>query len=402
MQAEYPRQPTRRRFIASLGAAMFGTFLRVPAALAADAAAEPAALPEHAAAKLETVATFGDEFRLVGIGVTRDGRVFATAPASEKRSRYSVVEVDLRTGTLLPFPDSDWNHYKPGKSGERQWISAQALWVDERGRLWVLDSSLPTVDQRKQPPRLVEFDLETRQLERSYTFGQAVTPKDALNDVRIDLTHGYAFMSNAGNQGGILVTHLSNGQSRLVLAGDRSSVADPHEHLMLGDREARKPDGSVLVLQTDGIALSPQRNWLYYRSLTDHHYWRVPTAALIDETLAPAALSQRVQDLGEHALTGGLLMGDDGTLYGGDLEHHTVVALKVAEHGGKATLAQRILVNAPQQVSWADGFALQNDYLYFADSHLPERDVSNGYARKGRSTIFRVKLPPQPPGTFPG
>jgi sugar lactone lactonase YvrE len=406
MRVEYPRLHHRRRFIASLGAALCGAYLRAPAALAAASATAPAnapaAEPGQPGASLETVATFGDEFRLVGIGVTREGRVFATAPASVKRSRYSVVEVDLRTGTLLPFPDGDWNRYKPGKSGERQWISPQALWVDERGRLWVLDASLPTVDQRKQPPKLVEFDLETRQLERSYTFGQAVTPKDSLNDVRIDLTHGYAFISNAGNQGGILVTHLSNGQSRLVLAGDRSSVADPHEHLMLGDRVARKPDGSVLVLQTDGIALSPQRNWLYYRSLTDHHYWRVPTAALIDETLAPAALSQRVQDLGEHALTGGLLMGDDGTLYGGDLEHRTVVALKVVEHGGKPTLAQRTLVNEPEQVSWADGFALQNDYLYFADSHLPELDFSNGYPRKGRFTIFRVKLPPQPPGTFPG
>ncbi|SDD49669.1 L-dopachrome tautomerase-related protein [Paraburkholderia lycopersici] len=406
MRADAPSLHTRRRLVALLGAALCGTFVRASAVRAAGGAAASASashVPARGAPDLETVATFGDDFRLVGIGVTRGGRVFATAPASARRSRYSLVEVDLRSGALLPFPDADWNRYKPGKRGDRQWISVQALWVDERDRLWALDSSLPSVDHRIQPPKLVQFDLDTREMVRTYTFGQAVTPKDSINDVRIDLLHGYAFISNAGNQGGIVVTKLSNGESRLVLAGDRSSVSDPREHLMFGDRVARKPDGSVLVLQTDGVALSPQRNWVYYRPLTDHHYWRAPTDALIDETLAPAALSRRVEALGEHALTGGLLMGGDGTLYGGDLEHRTVVAFKLVERGGKAALEARTLVNESQRVSWADGFALQNDYLYFADSHLHELDnFSNGYPRQGRFTIFRVKLPPQPPGTFAG
>ncbi|QGZ63521.1 L-dopachrome tautomerase-related protein [Paraburkholderia acidisoli] len=397
MRADTFQPPMRRRVIATLGAGLLSTLVRPSSLLAAT--------PEtaHAASKLETVASFGDDFRLVGIGVTRSGRVFATAPSSAKRSRYSLVEVDPRTGNVTPFPDSDWNTYKPGKSGERQWISLQALWVDERDRLWALDSSLPSVDQTVQPPKLVQFDIDRREVVRVYTFEQVVTPKDSINDVRIDLAHGYAFISNAGNQGGIVVTQLSNGKARLLLAGDRSSVSDPREHLMFGDRVARKSDGGVLVLQTDGIAISPQRDWVYYRPLTDHHYWRVPVAALIDETLAPQALAQRVQDLGEHALTGGLLMGPDGTLYGGDLENRTVVAFTVKERNGKATLDQRTLVNEPTVVSWADGFALQNDYLYFADSHLHELDnFSNGYPRKGRFTIFRVKLPPQPAGLFAG
>lgn len=397
MRVDPFRLRARRRVIASLGAVACGAVVRPSMLLAATSHAA------NAAPKLETVATFGDDFRLVGIGVTRTGRVFATAPSSAKRSRYSLVEVDTRTGNLTPFPDSTWNDYRPQLPGERQWISVQALWVDERDRLWVLDSSLPSVDQGKQPPKLVQFDIDKREVVRVYTFEHSVTPKDSINDVRIDLTHGYAFISNAGNQGGIVVVQLSNGQSRLVLAGDRSSVSDPREHLMFGERIARKPDGSVLVLQTDGIAISPHRNWVYYRPLTDHHYWRVPVAALIDETLSPAALAQRVQDLGEHALTGGLLMGADGTLYGGDLEKRTVVAFKVVQRNGKPALEQRTLVNEPERVSWADGFALQNNYLYFADSHLHElNNFSNGYPRKGRFTIFRVKLPPQPSGLFAG
>ncbi|QSN64771.1 L-dopachrome tautomerase-related protein [Caballeronia sp. M1242] len=380
------RQRMRRHVLASLGAGLAGVLsVGLPASEAAER--EP---------RLETVATFDDDFRLVGIGVSRQGRVFATAPASVKRSRYSMVEVDTKTGALTPFPDESWNVYKPDDDGSNQWISVQALWVDERDHLWALDSSLASVDQTRQPPKLIEFDLATRKIVRRFEYGKIVTPKDSLNDIRIDHKHNYAFISNAGNQGGVVVTNLDSGESRLVLAGDRSSVADPNQHLMFGDRIARKLDGGVLVLQTDGIALSPDREWLYYRPLTDHHYWRVPTAALVDASLSAQELSERVQFLGDGAETGGLIMSGAGVLYGGDLENRTVVAFDVVERDGKPALAQKTFVGKHPQLSWADGFAIANGYLYIADSHLHELNFSNGYPREGKLAIFRARLPKQP------
>lgn len=386
MQTDDSHQQMRRLVLAALGATALG-------ALGVNVSANAAATLSP---KLETVASFGDDFRLVGIGVSRQGRVFATAPSSVRRSRYSMVEVDPATGALTPFPDESWNTYKAGDDGAQQWISLQALWVDEEDHLWALDSSLPSVDQKRQPPKLVEFDLATRRLIRQFNYGDLVTPKDSLNDIRVDLKHGYAYLSNAGNQGGIAVTNLASGESRLLLAGDRSSVSDPDQHLMFGDRIARKLDGNVLVLQTDGIAISPDREWVYYRPLTDHHYWRVPTAALIDTSLSAEALSQRVQSLGDGALTGGLIMSGAGVLYGGDLENRTVVAFDIVERDGQPALSQTTFVGRQPQLSWADGFAIQNGYLYIADSHLHELNFSNGYPRKGKLSIFRVRLPKQP------
>ncbi|WP_244817955.1 major royal jelly family protein [Caballeronia sp. Lep1P3] len=380
------RQRMRRHVLASMGAGWLGA-MGFPMSAGAATQHEP---------RLETVAAFDDDFRLVGIGVSRQGRVFATAPASVKRSRYSMVEVDTKTHALAPFPDESWNVYKPDEDGARQWISVQALWVDERDHLWALDSSLASVDQTRQPPKLIEFDLATREIVRQFDYGDIVTPKDSLNDIRVDLKHGYVYISNAGNQGGVVVTNLQSGQSRLVLAGDRSSVADPEQHLMFGDRIARKLDGGVLVLQTDGIALSPDREWLYYRPLTDHHYWRVPTAALIDATLSVDELSKRVQFLGDGAETGGLIMSAAGVLYGGDLENRTVVAFDIVERDGKPAIVQKTFVGKHPQLSWADGFAISSGYLYIADSHLHELNFSNGYPREGKLAIFRVRLPKQP------
>jgi hypothetical protein len=118
--------------------------------------------PEQNSAKkigppLETVKSFEDDFRLVGIGVSARGRVFATAPASNVRSRFSMVEVDPKTGAITPYPDAAWNNFSEQGDGKSEWISVQALWVDKADHLWALDSSLPKVDQDRLPPKLIEF-----------------------------------------------------------------------------------------------------------------------------------------------------------------------------------------------------------------------------------------------------
>jgi sugar lactone lactonase YvrE len=340
---------------------------------------------------LTVVQQFGDDFRLVGIGVSHSGRVFATAPSSNVRSRYSMVEVDSESGAVTPYPDAAWNRFEQIPNGRSEWVSVQALWVDRTDHLWALDSSLPTVDQTLLPPKLVEFDLRTNLAMRQYTFQGVITPKDSLNDVRVDVVHGYAYLTNAGPRGGLVVLNLGTGQSRLVLAGDRSAVADPNQHLMIGNQVAVRPDGSKVVIQTDGIALSPDSQWLYYRPLTDHNYWRVPTAALRDTRLSEAALARKVEYLGSSVLSGGLIMDRQGTLFAGDLEDGSVAALTIGPHHRVST---RVFVRDPGQLSWADGFAISGEDLYISDSHLNEVAFGNNLPRSGPFTIFRVKLPP--------
>jgi sugar lactone lactonase YvrE len=339
---------------------------------------------------LETVKTFGDDFRLVGIGVSAKGRVFATAPASDARSRFSMVEVDPKTGTVTPYPDAAWNKFDEQGDGRSEWISVQALWVDRLDHLWALDSSLSKVDQQRLPPKLVEFDLASNRVIRQYDFNGVVSAKDSLNDVRIDTVHDYAYLTNAGNKGSLVVLDLKTGVARQVLVGDRSTFADPSQHLMIGNEVALRPDGSVTVVQADGIALSPDAKWLYYRPLTDHNYWRVPTSALRDAKLPEAELAGKVEYLGSAALSGGLIMDRDGTLYTGDLEHRTVVALTLT---ADRKLHSRVFVRDPSKLSWADGFAISGGYLYIADSHLWEVAFKNSLPRSGPFTIFKVKLP---------
>ena len=185
---------------------------------------------------LETVKTFGDDFRLVGIGVSAKGKVFATAPSSNVRSRFSMVEVDPKTGAVTPYPDAAWNNFSEQGNAKSEWISVQALWVDKLDHLWALDSSLPKVDQGRLPPKLVEFDLSSDRVIRQYDFKGVVSPKDSLNDVRVDTLHDYAYLTNAGSKGSLLVLDLKSGEARQVLVGNRSTFADPSQHLMIEQR----------------------------------------------------------------------------------------------------------------------------------------------------------------------
>jgi sugar lactone lactonase YvrE len=365
----------------------------VAACVAVPAAAQNAfKSSEKVGPPLETVKAFPDDFRLVGIGVSAKGRVFATAPSSNVRSLFSMVEVDRKSGEITPYPDASWNNFNERGDGKSQWISVQALWVDKADHLWALDSSLAKVDQDRLPPKLVEFDLATNKVIRQYDFKGVVSAKDSLNDLRVDLVHHYAYLTNIGSKGSLVVLDLKTGQARQVLVGGRSTFADPTQHLMFGSEIALRPDGSPAAIHADGIALSPDAQWLYYRPLTDHNYWRVPTAALRDARLSDVDLTRKVEYLGSSALTGGLIMDRQGTLYGGDLEHGTVVAItRTPSH----TLSTKVFVSDPSKLSWADGFAISGGYLYIADSHLWEVAFKNNLPRSGPFTIFKAKLPPE-------
>ena len=364
----------------------FGFFLIVGLIVASQAVAQTA---DKVGPPLQAVKTFGDDFRLVGIGVSHEGRIFASAPSSNVRSRYSLIEVDSKTGTVTPYPDLAWNTFSNQSDSKSEWISVQALWVDKENRLWVLDSSLANLDQEHLPPKLVEFDLSTNKVIRQYEFKDVITPADSLNDVRVDLAHGYAYVTNAANKGGLVVLNLKTGNVRQVLVGDRSTFADPRQHLMFGKEVALRPDGSVTAIHADGIALSADARWLYYRPLTDHNYWRIPTSALRDDKLAPAEIAEKVEYLGSSVMSGGLIMSRSGTLYGGDLEHRTVAALTLKP--GSHLLKSKVFVSDPS-LSWADGFAISGGYLYIADSHLWEVAFKNNLPRSGPFTIFKVKL----------
>ncbi|QTH21698.1 hypothetical protein HRJ34_25930 [Rhizorhabdus wittichii] len=349
-----------------------------------------ASAPIHVpvAPALETVKAFED-FKLIGIAVSRDGRIFASAPAATVGDR--VIEVDARTSAVQSYPDETWR--KPDADGRDPWFAPQALWIDDADDLWVLDSGRPTLPTSAPTgaPKLVRFDLGSNKAVRTYRFDGVVAPDDSLNDVRIDHRRGKAYLANVGRQGSLVILDLASGTSRQVLVGDRSTQADTSEPFLLGNEPAIPKGGQPMVVHADGLTLSPDAEWLYYRTLTDHNYWRIRTADLANDRLSDHQLAERTEFLGRGPVTGGIIMDAAGTLYGGDLEHGSIVALTVDPVSGR--LRSRIFIEAPGKLVWPDGFAIAGGYLYVADARLSETVFENSLPRRGVPTIFRIKLP---------
>ncbi|MDR6182498.1 L-dopachrome tautomerase-related protein [Asaia bogorensis] len=369
-----------------------------PRALAAPApdTTKPDAASQHIAPKngttaLEVVKRFPKDFNMIGVGVSHSGIVYASAPATMKRYSASVVRVDPATGALQPFPDPGWNRFDPHPVDKEVWVSVPALWVDDRNHLWVLDSSLPSVDQKTLPPKLAEFDAETGQLYQIYHFGPDITPADSLNDVRVDTRTRTAYITNEWGRGGLVVMDLDTGAYRLVLANTRSGIADPKQHLHIYGELARKKGNTLPVTQDDGIALSPDRKWLYYRPLTDHHYWRISTSDLRNAKLTDAELDKRVEYLGQSVMSGGIEMDSCQRLWVGDIENHGLYALSFPK--GATTPKIDFSYRNPAVLDWADGFAIAKDWLYISDSRLDELAFSNSRPVSGATTIYRMKLP---------
>ena len=124
-----------------------------------------AALPQKFGPPLIAVKSF-NHFRLVGIGVSHKGRVFASAPAAKSGNR--LVEVNVHTGAVSPYPDQSWN---AGGTGRNKWDVVQAMYVDAADHLWVLD-----VGSGPIPPKLVEFNLSDNHVIRNYGFPGTVSP----------------------------------------------------------------------------------------------------------------------------------------------------------------------------------------------------------------------------------
>lgn len=92
-----------------------------------------------AQSKLETVAEFG-QHQPIGLGVSKENRIFVTFPKSAEHYDYGLAEIVK--GERRPYPNAEWNQWDSLKSQNR-FINVQALFVDQTNALWVLDPASP-------------------------------------------------------------------------------------------------------------------------------------------------------------------------------------------------------------------------------------------------------------------
>ena len=298
----------------------------------------------------------------VGIGVSGEGRVFlAFSRAIDENEPFSVAEVVDGRAVLFPQGLSQ----EVGPPADSRLLSVQALTVDARDRLWMLDCG--RVGQNDPGPggtKLVAVDLATGKVVKTIVFPPAVAgPTAFFNDLVVDLRRGkdgMAFVTDASPKGpnGIVVVDLAAGTGRRRLNDHPSTRPAPGFVARVEGRRlvyAKGPNaGKPMRVGTDGIALDAGGRKLYYAPLSSHHWYRVDADALADTKRSDEDVAKTVEELGGRGFASdGLLGSREGVIYLTDYENGRI--LRREKEGRIATLVRDV------RLLWPDSMALSAD-----------------------------------------
>lgn len=318
--------------------------------------------------------------QVTGVTVSQDGRIFACFPRWRENIPFSVVEV-FADGTSKPYPDTTWNSWK-GAPEKGRFTNVQSVLVHGNS-LYVLDPANPMFKGVIGKPMLYEFDLATNKLKRTYSFSRGSAPRNSyLNDLRIDHLSQKAYITDSG-VGAIVVLDLNSGKAWRVLDKHQSTKS---ENVVL--KIEGRPfliQGTAPKIHSDGIALSPDNQFLYYHALTGYELYSVPTSMLSHEKIKTEEIVDQVKPEGKTPAPDGMIFDSQGNLYMADLENKSVVYRTL---GGEF----RTLIHHPD-IKWPDTFAIDpGGNLLFTDSllnvALPGSDVGELVF-----PIYKVPLP---------
>lgn len=317
-------------------------------------------------AQLVEVARFDHQW--TGVAVSHTGRIFVNFPRWNDWPGMAVTELKKGSdGRLTPvaFPNAEWQQWKEGDDPKSHFVCVQSVVIDDQDFLWVVDAAGPQMKEVVPGgAKLVKIDLRTSQIAATYSYDAPIIEKTSyLNDVRIDTARQIAYLTDSG-AGAIVVTDLKTGTSRRLLADDPSTHSENSDIVI--DGKPWRRDGQKPSVHSDGIALSPDGQWLYYHALTGDTLYRVPTAALNNPSLPPDALRRQIQNLGRTGPCDGMIYDHAGALFLTGLENHAITHYRPAGAAGKI----ETLLTSPQ-LQWPDTFAIGPDgALYVTTSQI--------------------------------
>ena len=314
-----------------------------------------------------------------GIAVSSGQRIFVNYPRWSPGRQLSVAEV-RSDQTILPYPDGRWNNWEPGLSGEDYFVCVQSVYVDREDHLWILDTG---VDVTKgivpDGAKLIKLQLENGQIMVTYPFPNTLTPPGTyLNDVRIDIEHQYAYITDSG-RGGLITLDLRTGRCRRLL-GDHFSTKSENVTLKFNGQPWLGQNGQPPQIHSDGIAYDPDKDLIYFQALTGRTLYRIPGAILRDTLLSDTEVNRHVGEVAKSGHADGLILDRSGNLYITSIENN---AIKKLDHSGHITT-----VVSDSLLQWPDSFALWQDktlYVTTSQIHL-------GLNRKNPYAIFMVQL----------
>lgn len=335
--------------------------------------------------RLLEVTEFGP-YQPVGLAVSKDAptaRVFVTFP---KRAAYRYGLAEIIDGERRPYPNTEWNQWDSLKPQDR-FISVQALFIDQTNMLWVLDPASPAAGPALvDGVKLLKINLKTNKVVRIYRFDDLPREQTGLNDVQVDSRRQIAYLSDP-RRSAIVVLDLASGKSRTVLKGHKSTSADPGFKLVIEGREVRDEAGRPFSSNINGIALTPDFRYLYYRAINQTKLYRIATDRLTNPSLTPDQVEAGVELMGETGVSHGMIADKVGNIYLTDSPNKAIRRFTPARALETVVQDDRLL--------WPDSFGISADgHLYVTAAQIHRTPKYNDGQDKVSYPfkLFKVKL----------
>lgn len=322
---------------------------------------------------LELVARF--EHQVTGVSVSEDNRIFVNFPRWTEDNAVSVAELK-KDGSLTPYPDKQWNAWRNARKDDvtpdDHWVCVQSVVADGRGSLWVLDPAAPAqAHMVSGGAKLVQIDLAGDKVVRTIAFDQDAAPQGSyLNDVRLSSDGKYAYITDSGVVGAILVIDLAADKTVRLLDGHPSTQMKKGLDVKADGDVLRRPDGRGVEFSADGIELSGDDRYLYWQAIKGDTLYRIATKALIDMGLKGQDVGDAVEEYGHNGVNDGLLFdrGSERMLLTAVQDD----AIKMRDLAEGPQAKATVLVQ-DKRLRWPDTFSQGPDgTVYVTSSHIQD------------------------------
>ncbi len=307
-----------------------------------------------------------------GVKLDRDGNYYVSVPRWAPGIPATVNKIEFVDGKpwLTAYPSWEMN-----KIGDPNALQSVLGWeIDENNRAWFLDQGhiegAPCIDGAQ---KLVCWDIDKNELVESIKIPDEIASYQAsfLNDLMVDNHNGFIYIADSGIfsdplEGGLIVFNMKTKELRRVLHQHESTQDVPDFWFEIAGKKVWRNE--PMRTGADGIALSADRQTLYWCPLTGRELYCVDTALLQAFDTPHPEIEEAVKNLGDKGGTNTDGMGADnkGKIYYTMLEDQGIGIYDPDTGDFKPFVTDDRMI-------WVDGLAFDNKgSIVFNNNRLHE------------------------------
>ncbi|KAA8597646.1 L-dopachrome tautomerase-related protein [Vibrio cyclitrophicus] len=305
-----------------------------------------------------------------GVKVDKESELYVTTArwgGPEIPATLSRLKKDGDEYKLVPYPSEKMNDIN-NPNGLKAVLGFE---IDRNNVMWILDQGHVAGQPTKLgDEKLVLWDINKNKEIQRYEFTDEDSSRKCsfLNDVAVDNDSGFAYITDSGIfcqplDGGLIVYDSNTNSAKRVLSGTKFTSNEKNFFFNINGKPVLSQN--AMLTGADGIALSGDKNTLYWTNLTGNTLYSIETAILRDFNRSEAEIQASVKEVTTlPSNTDGMTADRDNNLYMTGLSINGIMK-RDARTGDVIRLAFNETMVWPDTLAWGP-----DNNLYISSNNL--------------------------------